>query len=41
MMGEELADAAVRSSERERAAIDAERAADKLMMARLMAQHVG
>lgn len=41
MMGEELADAAVRSSERERAAIDAERAADKLMMARLMAHHVG
>ena len=34
-------DAAVRSSERERAAIDAERAADKLMMARLMAHHVG
>ena len=41
MVGEELADAAVRSSERERAAIDAERAADKLMMARLMAHHVG
>ena len=40
-VGEELADAAVRSSERERAAIDAERAADKLMMARLMAHHVG
>ena len=41
MTGETLADAAVRSSERERAAIDAERAADKLMMARLMAHHVG
>ena len=41
LTGEALADAAVRSSERERAAIDAERAADKLMMARLMAHHVG
>ena len=41
LTGEALADAAVRSSERERAAIDAERAANKLMMARLMAHHVG
>ena len=41
LTGEALVDAAVRSSERERAAIDAERAADKLMMARLMAHHVG
>lgn len=41
LVGDALADAAVRSSACERAAIDAERAADKLMMARLMAGHVG
>ena len=41
LSGEALADAAVQSSTRERAAIDAERSADKLMMARLMAGHVG
>lgn len=39
--GEALADAAVRSSDCERAAVDAERAADKLMMARFMHGHVG
>lgn len=41
LFGNALDDAAVRSSARERAAIDAERAADKLMMARLMAGHIG
>lgn len=41
LAGDALADAARQSSERERAAIDAERLADKLMMARLMARHVG
>lgn len=41
MKGERLDDAALRSSDCERAAVDAERAADKLMMARLMASHVG
>lgn len=39
--GDALADAAVRSSDCERAAVDAERAADKLMMARFMHGHVG
>lgn len=41
LVGEALADAALRSSECERIAVDAERAADKLMMARMMARHVG
>lgn len=41
LKGDALDDAAVRSSECERAAVEAERAADKLMMARFMAQHVG
>lgn len=41
MKGDALDDAAQRSSDCERAAVDAERAADKLMMARLMASHVG
>ena len=39
--GDALADAAMRSSDCERAAVDAERAADKLMMARFMHGHVG
>ena len=39
--GDALCDAAVRSSDCERAAVDAERAADKLMMARFMHGHVG
>ena len=39
--GDALADAAVRSSDCERAAVEAERAADKLMMARFMHGHVG
>ena len=41
LTGEALADAALRSSDCERAAVEAERAADKLMMARMMARHVG
>lgn len=41
MTGDRLQEAAVRSSDCERAAIEAERAADKLMMARLMVSHVG
>lgn len=41
MAGERLDDAAQRSSDCERTAIEAERAADKLMMARMMASHVG
>ena len=41
MAGERLDDAAQRSSDCERTAIEAERAADKLMMARMMAAHVG
>lgn len=41
LLGDALDDAAVQSSERERVAVDAERAADKLMMARYMDQHVG
>ena len=41
MAGERLEDAAVRSSDCERTAVEAERAADKLMMARFMAGHVG
>ena len=41
LTGDELRDAAMRSSDCERAAVDAERAADKLMMARFMARHVG
>ena len=39
--GDALADAAMRSSDCERAAVDAERAADKLMMARFMHGHIG
>ena len=41
LRGEALADAAVRSSDCERAAVEAERAADKLMTARYMRRHVG
>ena len=41
LTGDALEEAALHSSDRERAAIEAERAADKLMMARLMASHVG
>lgn len=41
LKGDALHDAAVRSSDCERAAVEAERAADKLMMARFMARHVG
>ena len=41
LTGEALADAAVRSSDRERAAADAERFADKLMAARVMVDHIG
>ena len=41
LAGDALADAAVRSSDCERAAVEAERAADKLMMARYMHGHVG
>ena len=41
LTGVRLDAAALRSSDCERAAIDAERAADKIMMARLMASHVG
>ena len=39
--GDALTDAAVRSSDCERAAVEAERMADKLMMARFMYSHVG
>ncbi len=39
--GDALSDAAMRSSDCERAAVDAERAADKLMMARFMHGHIG
>ncbi|MBP3428977.1 MAG: ribonuclease R [Clostridia bacterium] len=41
LKGDALADAAIRSSDCERAAAEAERMADKLMMARYMASHVG
>lgn len=41
LTGEALDDAAMRSSDCERTAIEAERAADKLMMARYMASHIG
>ena len=41
LRGDALGDAAIRSSDCERAAVEAERAADKLMMARFMASHVG
>ncbi|MBR5225165.1 MAG: ribonuclease R [Clostridia bacterium] len=41
MKGDALADAAKQSSDRERAAVDAERTANKIMMARVMASHVG
>ena len=41
MKGEALEDAAMRSSDCERTAVEAERAADKIMMARLMLSHVG
>jgi len=41
MTGERLEDAALRSSDCERAAVEAERAADKMMTARFMASHVG
>ena len=41
LYGDALADAAMRSSDCERAAVEAERLADKLMMARFMHGHVG
>ena len=41
LRGDALADAAMRSSDCERAAVEAERAADKLMTARYMKGHVG
>ena len=41
MTGDKLDEAALHSSDRERAAVEAERAADKMMMARFMASHVG
>jgi len=41
MKGDALMDAAQRSSDRERAAMEAERMADKIMMARVMTAHVG
>ena len=41
LTGDALDDAAIRSSDCERAAVEAERAADKLMMARFMARHIG
>ena len=41
LTGDALCDAALRSSDCERTAVEAERAADKLMMARFMARHVG
>ena len=41
LRGDALGDAAIHSSDCERAAVEAERAADKLMMARFMASHVG
>ncbi|MDO4741426.1 MAG: VacB/RNase II family 3'-5' exoribonuclease, partial [Eubacteriales bacterium] len=41
LYGEALEAAAVRSSDCERAAVDVERMADKIMMARFMASHIG
>ena len=41
LKGDALADAAQQSSDRERAAVEAERMADKIMMARVMVSHVG
>ena len=41
LVGDKLDDAAMRSSDCERSAVEAERAADKMMMARFMASHVG
>lgn len=41
LTGSQLNEAALRSSDCERAAVEAERAADKMMMARLMRDHVG
>ena len=41
LTGDALDDAAMRSSDCERTAVEAERAADKMMMARFMASHVG
>lgn len=41
LKGDALSDAAQQSSDRERAAMEAERMADKIMMARVMAAHVG
>lgn len=41
LKGEALEDAAIRASDCERAAVEAERAAQKLMTARFMASHVG
>lgn len=41
LAGDALCDAAIRSSDCERLAVEAERAADKLMMARFMERHVG
>jgi len=41
LTGEALEDAAMRSSDCERAAVEAERAADKMMTARLMKNHIG
>jgi len=41
LYGDALADAAMRSSDCERAAVEAERLADKLMMARFMKSHEG
>ncbi|MBR4040204.1 MAG: ribonuclease R [Clostridia bacterium] len=41
LRGDALSDAALRASDCERAAVEAERAADKLMMARYMHKHIG
>lgn len=41
LVGDALDEAALHSSDRERAAVEAERAADMIMTARLMAAHVG
>ena len=41
LTGDRLEEAALRSSDCERTAVEAERAADKMMTARLMASHVG
>jgi ribonuclease R len=41
LTGDKLDDAAMRSSDCERSAVEAERAAEKMMMARFMASHVG